>query len=256
MIRILSALALLSLTTACSAEPTPNAATAAIAVKPASVSLTAADGVHVFGNYYKADHPKALILLFHQAGSSAAEYATIAPRLVDMGYSALAIDQRSGGGMFGANRTVKALGGTQSYMQAEQDLQAALDWAETTHQPIILWGSSYSAALVFLVAAQNPGAAKALLAFSPGEYLADKQAVETAAAKLDLPVFVTSTADATEQAAAHQIYQALGQRPAPSTLYTPQHGVHGSSTLLDSRNPDGAEQNWAAVTTFLKAVTQ
>lgn len=50
-----------------------------------------------------------MILLFHQAGSSKAEYATISPRLVAAGYSALAIDQRSGGELFGSNETAAAL---------------------------------------------------------------------------------------------------------------------------------------------------
>ena len=36
---------------------------------------------------------------------------------------------------------------------------------------ILVWGSSYSAALVFLLAAEHQDEIKAILAFSPGEYL-------------------------------------------------------------------------------------
>ncbi|MFX8211177.1 hypothetical protein ABTK89_19200, partial [Acinetobacter baumannii] len=43
------------------------------------VTLTAADGTSIFGTYYRAAKPKALILLFHQAGSSRHEYDPIAP---------------------------------------------------------------------------------------------------------------------------------------------------------------------------------
>ena len=45
------------------------------------VILKAADGVLVHGLEYQAPQLKAVMLLFHQAGSSKAEYATIAPRL-------------------------------------------------------------------------------------------------------------------------------------------------------------------------------
>ncbi len=84
---------------------TTQAAQVASAGAPTAVQLKAADGVTVFGSYYRAERPKALILLFHQAGSSKDEYATIAPRLTAAGYSALAIDQRSGGSLFGRNET-------------------------------------------------------------------------------------------------------------------------------------------------------
>ncbi|MGN6376473.1 MAG: alpha/beta hydrolase [Sphingomonas sp.] len=255
MMRIVLAIAALGLAAACSASSTGNGKGGGARSSATHVTLTAADGVKVYGDYYEVPHPKALILLFHQARSSAAEYATIAPRLNAMGYSALAIDQRSGGDMFGPNRTVRALGTSQDYMAAEQDLRAALDWAVAKRQPVMVWGSSYSAALIFLLAADNPGKIKALLAFSPGEYLPDKHAVENAAASLDLPVFIAAQPDTGETKAARQIYDALGHRPPPSTLYLPQHGVHGSSTLIAGRDPQGAAQNWQAVQRFLQAVS-
>ena len=72
--------------------------------------MTTADGVKVAGLYYRVPRPKAVILLFHQAESGKGEYATIAPRLVAAGYSALAIDQRSGGDLFGRDETAATLG--------------------------------------------------------------------------------------------------------------------------------------------------
>ncbi|MBX9795833.1 MAG: alpha/beta hydrolase, partial [Sphingomonas sp.] len=56
-----------------------------------------------------------MLLLFHQAGSSKDEYAAIAPQLAADGYSALAIDARAGGDLFGPNQTVAALGGSADY---------------------------------------------------------------------------------------------------------------------------------------------
>ncbi|GAA0310889.1 hypothetical protein GCM10009087_21210 [Sphingomonas oligophenolica] len=232
--------------------------TAIPAAASVPVQLKAADGVTVFGRYYRAEHPRALILLFHQAGSSKDEYATIAPRLVEAGYSALAIDQRSGGRLFGPNETAANAphkpGESEDagYPAAEADLEAALAWGAEQKLPVILWGSSYSAALVFDVAAQNPGKIRALLAFSPGEYMPDKHFVGHAASALRIPVFVDSAADPKEIKAAGAIADAVpGGR---ATHYVPVAGVHGSSTLIAAKNPKGADANWEAVFAFLKRV--
>lgn len=217
------------------------------------ILLTASDGVKVHGSFYLAAKPKALILLFHQAGSSKDEYATIAPRLQSAGYSALAIDQRSGGGMYGTNETAKGLGREADFLEARPDLQAALDWAKQQKLPIILWGSSYSSALIFPLAADNPHGVVALLSFSPGEYFDDKHMIRAAAAKLKVPVFIASTNSPEEVSEADPIMAALRKNPA-SVRYVPQHGVHGSSMLIAKRNPEGAEAGWGAVLTFLGGV--
>ncbi|MBR0552159.1 alpha/beta hydrolase [Stakelama marina] len=216
-----------------------------------ALMLTAADGERVFGTIYRAAQPKAIILLFHQAGSSKEEYATIGPRLAKAGYSALAIDQRSGGDMFGGNQTVQAAGGSTGYLDAIPDLEAALAWAQaqSPRLPIAVWGSSYSSSLVFPLVAAHPQAVKAVLAFSPGEYFDDKSMVRKAAAKVDVPVFITSAPGAEEVDRAKAIYDAL---PGDGNVrYVPQQGVHGSSTLIVSRDPQGAETNWQAVMAFL-----
>jgi alpha-beta hydrolase superfamily lysophospholipase len=98
------------------------------------VSLRAADGLEISGLYRRAPQAKAVILLFHQAGSSKAEYSTIAPRLVAAGFSTLAIDQRSGGSLFGPNVTAARLGHEATYFEAKADLVAALDWARARHR--------------------------------------------------------------------------------------------------------------------------
>ncbi|MDB5703585.1 MAG: hypothetical protein JWN66_701 [Sphingomonas bacterium] len=243
------------------AANTAAAAVAAEPIPPSSFWLRANDGLTVRGTIYRADKPKAIILLFHQAGSSKDEYATIAPRLVKAGYSALAIDQRSGGALFGKNETAavarqpaSSVGRPEGldYLDAKPDLQAAVDWARRENLPIILWGSSYSASLVFPVAAENVGPIKAVLAFSPGEYFADKHLVEDAAKKLTVPVFVTSAADPEEIAEAGKIAEAVPGGNA--TIYKPLDGVHGSSTLIAAKEPKGAEANWQAVLAFLKKV--
>lgn len=219
------------------------------------VTLTASDGVKISGDYYPADDAKATILLFHQAGSNKAEYAAIAPDLARAGYNALAIDQRSGGDMFGAsNQTVAGVGASATdFEDALADMDAALAWGRTKGEPVIVWGSSYSAALSFLLAAQHPGEVAALLAFSPGEYLTDKQAVRAAAAKLEIPLFVTSASSQQEIEAARSILSRA--RGNANQQYLPEAGVHGSSTLIADKNPDGAAKNREAVMAFLSDVT-
>ncbi|GLQ51884.1 alpha/beta hydrolase [Dyella flava] len=235
---------------------TPKLVTAATplsspAMVPTNVTFKASDGVVIYGRYYHAASPRALILLFHQARSSKDEYKTIAPRLAAAGYSALAIDQRSGGDLFGPNQTVQALGHSSDYLAAKRDLEAALSFAQTQKLPIILWGSSYSASLTVVVAAEHVNEIRALAVFSPGEYFDQSPTmIRTAAAKITVPFFVTSAKNPEEIAAAKAILAA-----SPSTLkvqYVPSTGgVHGSSTLIASRDPSGAEDNWKAILGFL-----
>lgn len=218
------------------------------------VTLTAADGVKVFATYYgDADKSKPMVLLFHMAGANGGEYEPIAPRFNTLGYNALAVDQRSGGRAFGrANKTVTALGHSTGYMKALLDLEAALEWARANHAAkVIVCGSSYSASLVFLLAAKHPHEIAGLMAFSPGEYLPNKHAVRDAAAKLkNTPVFVTSASNNGEIAAARAIVDTVPGRA--KTQFVPKHAPHGASALRADANPAGYKQAWAAVERFLK----
>jgi dienelactone hydrolase len=220
---------------------------------PAPVTLSAADGVTIYGRAWSATAADApTILLFHQAGSSKSEYAPLGPRLAQLGYNALAIDQRSGGDLFTpTNETVQHLGRSESYPAVLPDMEAALAWAERAHPhaPVYVWGSSYSAALVFALAAKHPHEIAAVLAFSPGEYLDDKHFVRDAARKVRVPVFVDSAADPQEERNARAIFDAVPSRVKVD--YVPQAGIHGSSTLREDRDPAGAAENWTAVTAFL-----
>ncbi len=228
---------------------------AAVRAAPAGepVSLTAADGVRVFATYYgAADKTKPIVLLFHMAGANSGEYAPIAPRLNALGFTALTVDQRSGGTAFGrSNKTVETLGRSTGYRAALADLQAALAWARANHAAkVIVCGSSYSASLGFLLAADNPGKIAGLMAFSPGEYLGRANTVRSAAAKLnDVAVFVTSASDRGEIAAARAI---IGAVPVKTkTQFVPKHAPHGASALREDANPAGYKEVWAAVERFL-----
>ncbi|PTM39161.1 alpha/beta fold hydrolase [Bosea sp. 124] len=217
------------------------------------VTLVAADKVKVFAEYSgDADKARPVVLLFHQASSNAGEYATIAPRLNALGFNALALDQRSGGSGWGReNQTAKGVRAGAGFEQVLPDLEAALDWARASGRTgkVVLWGSSYSASLVFLLAAKHPGRVAGILAFSPGEYLGGGGTVRAAAAKVAVPIFVSSASDPGEIAAAKAIIDA--SPAAVKTQFRPKVGTHGSSTLRLDRNPAGAAENWQAVEGFL-----
>jgi dienelactone hydrolase len=141
-----------------------------------------------------------------------------------------------------------------SYLDALADLEAALAWArkENPSRKVIIWGSSYSSCLVFVLAAKHPGEIAGLLSFSPAEYFQNKTLVHDAAAKVEIPVFITSARDAEEEEAARSIFDATAGNKG-SVLFVPNTaGVHGSSTLRADRNRKGAAENWTAVLAFLK----
>lgn len=216
------------------------------------VTFPAADGVTIHADYQAAGDE--VIVLFHQAGSSLHEYDPVAPRLNALGYSTLAVSQRSGGGYFGGtNATAEGAGGGADYLDAYPDLEAALAWAKGKGNGVIVWGSSYSASLVFKLAAEHPGDVAAVLSFSPGEYFGSGLSVSDAAAQVRAPVFVTSASDGGEVAAAKEIISAV---PGAKTQFVPNHGTHGASTLREDQNPRGVKENWAAVEAFLGGVRQ
>ena len=118
--------------------------------------------------------------------------------------------------------------------------------------PVYALGSSYSAALVFLLAARHPHEVAAVMAFSPGEYLDDKHAVRNAARQVRVPVFIDSSSEKSEIVAARSIYAVIPE--SKKTQYVPASGIHGASTLRDDRDPAGAQANWSALNAFLRTL--
>jgi dienelactone hydrolase len=222
-----------------------------VALGQEAVSFETTDGVQVFAEFYSTgDTAKPIVLLFHQADYNKEEYSEIAPRLVEAGFNALAVDQRSGGNSYGGeNLTVKTLGKSTGYLEALPDLEAALTWAkENGYQTIIVWGSSYSSSLVFLLAAEHPEIA-GVLSFSPGEYFSKASLVQDAAAKVTVPVFITS-AGGDEVSEAHPIFAAVAS--TDKVEFEPDGiGFHGSLALLLGP-PQIQEGYWTAVFAFLE----
>jgi pimeloyl-ACP methyl ester carboxylesterase len=214
------------------------------------VTFDTKDGVKIYGDFRKAEgQSRATILLFHMAGSNKSEYAPLAPILNKAGFSTLAIDQRSGGDLWGdVNRTAAAARSSENFADAIPDLEAAIAYGNIQHSgPVAVWGSSYSSALVFIAATRHPEV-KALLAFSPAEYI-QGYSIAKQATKLTIPVFITSAPDAGEISSGEALAKAV---PGPRAVqYVPKHGVHGSATLRTDEDPQGATENWRHVMAFL-----
>lgn len=221
------------------------------------VDFPTAGGIEAHADVYTPKKkPSTLIILFHQAGWSRGEYREIAPKLVKLGYQVMAVDQRSGKAVNGVHnethrRATKKSAGT-GYLDAYADLKAALTYATKNLKPrrIVVWGSSYSAALVFRLAAEHPEQVAALLSFSPGEYFGKGYGddyVQGFAKKIENPVFVTSSK--TEREKAKPIFDAVPIQK--KILFTPASlGQHGSRALWEKW--DDNDVYWAAVNAFLQ----
>ncbi|PHS29180.1 MAG: hypothetical protein COA85_01435 [Robiginitomaculum sp.] len=224
-------------------------------VKGEKIHFKAADGVTVYADEYLAKVGKSapLVILFHQAGSNArGEYGTIIPRLTALGLSVLAVDQRSGGSYFGAqNRTVEALGHSTKYCAAYPDMEAALAFAikDGFTGPRFAWGSSYSAALVLKLGGDHKAELSAVLSFSPGS--GGAMGACNANHYLDsVAVPVLALSPRSEMGGRKAQFARLKERGYQT--FVAEHGVHGSSMLVETRTHADTSATWDTVIGFLE----
>ena len=220
------------------------------------VQFNAIDGTVVFADLHRAnaDLEAPLIILFHQAGGSArGEYAEIVPRLLEAGYHVLAVDLRSGGDRFGIdNRTAAGVHGEVGYCDAYPDLEVALAYVKTTDftGPRVIWGSSYSAGLVFKLAAEHPESVAAVLAFSPasGEAMEGCRP-EASLSRLKVPTLALRPINEAEMEAVQA--QTAEFEAAGVQFFVADPGTHGSSMLVEERAGGDPSATWEAVMSFL-----
>ncbi len=214
------------------------------------VTFESKDGLIITADLYISSTQNPYIILLHQAGYSRGEYNEIAPKLVNLGYNCLAIDQRSGNEVnFVKNETAaraKAKNLPANYLDALPDIQAAIVFVkQKTNKPIVLWGSSYSASLSLMVAPEELKVG-ALVVFSPGEYFEPKDFIKSKITKISVPVLALSSKSENPEIAAmlSVVPKSLVTIFNPST----DEGKHGSKALWVS-NPSNKEY-WMAVTMF------
>lgn len=215
-----------------------------------TIKLLAEDNTEITGDLYDAGPNAPIILLCHQAGSSRGEYKNIAPRLVNMGYTCLAIDQRSGETMNGVeNETYKfAVKRKQptEYVYSEQDIVAGVDYLfEKYGKKVTIIGSSYSASQALMVVTQTDHI-QSIIAFSPGEYFQDL-GVGNFIQYITIPVFATGAKNELNEVE----LLVGGLNPDRLSVFRPQGtGIHGARAL-DPKQCEDSEEYWKAVIAFL-----
>jgi len=221
-----------------------------------TIKFSSGDGIEVSADLYMtADSRAPFIILFHQAGYSRGEYREIAPKLNALGFNCMAVDQRSGKEINGVknltNQAAVAKGLGTEYLDALTDIEAAYVYVKHGIKPekIILWGSSYSASLVFYMGSEHHKNLSGILAFAPGNYFKiNGKEIKTFAAKVTAPVFVTSAKDEYKNWKA--IYESVRSK---KTYFLPKNeGKHGSKALW-ANNP-GNELYWKAVENYLTSI--
>ena len=222
-----------------------------------TISFNSDDGVKVTADLYMKNNRNApFIILYHQARYSRGEYREIVPKLIEMGFNCLAVDQRSGKKVNGVvNQThleAKKMNKATEYINAIPDMEAAFTYVKNQIKPskIIIWGSSYSSALVFYLGSVHKEDIDGILSFSPGEYFKiDGKEIRSFAAEVKCPVFITSSAKEHKQWKG--IYDSVTTKKY-SFLPMMEEGKHGSKALwADNSNH---KEYWNEVTNFLLKV--
>ena len=204
-----------------------------------TINFLSKDGLELTADLYiPYTNSAPLIVLFHQARWSRGEYQEIAPKLNVLGFNCMAVDLRSGGEVNGVQNAsfIKAQQEMKPtrYVDAYQDIEAAVSYAKEYYATgkVIVWGSSYSSALVLKYAGDHLDKVDAVLSFSPGEYFASQGKPKTwiteSASKIIQPVFITSAKG--EKSSWATIFAAIPSEQKVSFLPTTP-GNHGSRAL-------------------------
>lgn len=222
MTMLVVALALLSL-------HVPVMAQGGDAPEPVEVTLEAADGLLLVGDYYAAapqegEDAAPAVLLLHMLNSSRIMWRLLIPPLTEAGYAVLAVDMRGHGDTRGAR----------DWPLAEQDVQAWLDWlrAQDGVDPARLnvVGASIGANLALRSMANDPALVTAV-ALSPG---LDYRGVTTEDALATIgrrPVYLVVGQG--DRSSADSVRALAGQLAGEGLVRFYDSFEHGTSLLLE-----------------------
>lgn len=221
---------------------------------PEPIIFESSDGLKVTGNLFEVDPNAPVILLCHQGGFNKFEYADIAPKLNQLGFNSLAIDQRSGGSFAGHenetfNRATKQ-GLNTDFLEAERDIEAAIHFLKRRYKKkVIIWGSSYSSILVLFLA--NNKDVNAIISFSPSDFFKeDRPLIADVINNIKKPYFITSSKNESEKLT--EIMQSVEQRSNQIHFVPKSDGFHGSRSLW--KGQAGAKEYWTAIEKFLAVI--
>lgn len=213
------------------------------------------DDLMISADLYLIDPEAPFIILFHQAGGSRGEYIETALKFNELGFNALAVDQRSGD----KENDVINLTATRAYEQrlgiyfkdAIIDVEASIEYvSEHFGSNIYILGSSYSSSIVLMIGDDYKDVVNGVLSFSPGQNIViDGQMVADFAKNLTVPAFVTCGSH--ESFEAENLVNVLQSEVL--TYFVPDRLVtHGAKILwAETENND---QVWEAMIEFLSQV--
>ena len=229
------------------------------------VNFQSRDGNKIYADLYASDPAAPWVLLFHQSVSSRGEFRDIAPRLQREGFNCLAVDLRWGKEDFwnhipnktasksGSYEIIEKYEASESYQLqkvwpmiwgAYEDMLASLRYLEERGfgGDKILLGSSFSAMLIFKLAAEEEGV-NGLVAFSPAEYHpTEDRLLESWANTCSLPVYISL---GKEEGKIKESLKRTLSKTKP--VFHQSNGRHGASVLI------GEEIDWPPLLKFLQA---
>lgn len=236
------------------------------------------DGIIMTADLYRvpetsanaAPEPKPVLVCMHMTASSRGEYRRIAPEMIARNFHVLAVDLRCGGEGENADRLTgvrsgvmnetwnmarQVLGHAPSYFEAYPDVVQAVAWAHELFPTsrVGLVGSSYSASLALVFAADYPNQLDAVAAFSPGEYMPPWNIAQRAQ-PIQVPTYITCGNTLVESNHAKPIANGIANQSLVRTLWPQDEGWvgdHGSKALLIHHPPSRAEE-WARFTAAMQ----
>lgn len=222
-------------------------------IRKSSVSFKASDGLLVSADLYQSKKTNPYILLFHEDQSCKAEYDSIVSRFIKMNYNCLSVDLRSGGDVgFNKNETAnraKEEGYSTSILNSILDIEAAINFIyDISGKNVSLIGSGSSASVSLIVGARHDNV-KAVVCFSPGEYLLPDCSIGSQLTDFIKPVFVACTNTEKEYLTGTEGFPGIDK-----VLFSPVsgEGLHGTRALL-KENPS-RDEYWLSLLIFFKSL--
>jgi len=219
-----------------------------------TITFSSTDGLEITADAYIVDETAPIIVMFHRANWSRGEYRYTAPRLNDLGFNVLAVDQRSGSEIGGVKNNTAKLAieqglGTE-FADAIPDAKAAVDYVinEMGYDEVLTWGSSYSTVLAVTTAIENPEQVKGIITYSPGGYFKyEGENLDYYLKDLDIPIYITGSKG--EKIVSYDVYTDIEGDKKVFFEDEEVVGKHGSICLWPSTK--GFEKYWASLEDFL-----
>lgn len=216
------------------------------------------DGIQLWADVYRLpvnaneafEGGKPVLVCMHMSASSRGEYGRLAAEMMALGVNVMSVDLRSGGPGHIADRKTgersgtmnetwrqarAALGRDPTHIEAYPDVIAGVAWAKELfpYSRVGLVGSSYSASLALVYAAEFPSSVDVVAALSPGEYM-QPWVIRDRAQSLTVPSYFTSGNTAADMNQARPIAEGILDQTKVKAFWPEDAGIvgdHGSRTL-------------------------